>query len=368
MRPIARPQFEHRVLAALGATPARIPVLVGGCGTGRTHLLRGLHDHLGLDGCQYVDVERCASTPERMLQAVVAASAFSAPDVRLDPESPRAAFDALLAFFQGARGPDDRPVTFLLDEVLEFRTFENFPGLRHVLGDLIDGLSRSSNRFVLTTRYVTRALRVFRERSSPVEIVALTPLEADEVRAVVPPAQAADPDLVRAIHALSDGHAGYAQAIGQAMAALGGADPISALASLLAPDAPLTREMTYSYELRLHRARGYGALKGILDILADDEPLTLTEIAQRLRRTPGSTKDYLSWLEDVDLVSVRQKRYTFADPLLRLWVRLHCRPEPPSEAEVAREVQRYALGRLPQPEPTLVGASRRGGSGIIEID
>ena len=39
-----------------------------------------------------------------------------------------------------------------------------------------------------------------------------------------------------------------------------------------------------------------------LEVLAQEEPLTLTEIAQRLRRTPGSTKDYLSWLEDVDLI------------------------------------------------------------------
>ena len=84
--------------------------------------------------------------------------------------------------------------------------------------------------------------------------------------------------------------------------------------------------MPFCYELRLHRARGYGALKAILDILADEEPLTLTEISQRLHRTPGSTKDYLSWLEDVDLVTSRQKRYSFTDPLLRLWVRLHCRP------------------------------------------
>ena len=59
----------------------------------------------------------------------------------------------------------------------------------------------------------------------------------------------------------------------------------------------------------------------ILDILAEEEPLTLTEIALRLRRTPGSTKDYLSWLEDVDLIVSRQKRYSFADPMLRLWVR-----------------------------------------------
>ncbi len=364
---IARPQFERRVVAALEAVPPRMPVLVGGCGTGRTHLLRALREHLGLDSCQYLDVERSASTPERMLRSVITTSPFHAADVGADAPSPRAAFDALLAFFQGARGPAGAPVTFLLDEVLEFRTFENFPGLRHVLGDLIDGLTRSTNRFVLTTRYVTRALRFFRDHAGPVELIALTPLSAEEVRAVVPAAQAADPDLVGAIHALSDGHAGYARAIGEAMASLRGADPISALASLLAPEAELTREMTYSYELRLHRARGYGALKGILDILASEEPLTLTEIALRLQRTPGSTKDYLSWLEDVDLVTVRQKRYSFADPLLRLWVRLHCRPEPPEEGEVARQVQHYALSRLPRSEPALVGAGRRG-SGIIEID
>ena len=97
--------------------------------------------------------------------------------------------------------------------------------------------------------------------------------------------------------------------------------------------APLERACRYSYELRLHRARGYGALKAILDILAVEEPLTLTEISIRLKRTPGSTKDYLSWLEDVDLVASKQKRYSFTDPLLRLWVSLHCRPVPPSVDE-----------------------------------
>ena len=65
---------------------------------------------------------------------------------------------------------------------------------------------------------------------------------------------------------------------------------------------PARQTCRFCYELRLHRARGYGALKAILEVLAEEEPLTLTEIAQRLRRTPGSTKDYLSWLEDVDLI------------------------------------------------------------------
>src|SRR6202008_4294832 len=89
----------------------------------------------------------------------------------------------------------------------------------------------------------------------------------------------------------------------------------------------------------------------ILDILAEEEGLTLTEISQRLLRTPGSTKDYLSWLEDVDLVASRPKRYSFVDPLVRLWARLHCRPVPPSEDDVAREVQRFAAARIPPQEP-----------------
>ncbi|MBI3494118.1 MAG: winged helix-turn-helix domain-containing protein, partial [Acidobacteria bacterium] len=138
----------------------------------------------------------------------------------------------------------------------------------------------------------------------------------------------------------------------------------------------LARQCGFSYELRLHRARGYGALKAILEILAEDEGLTLTEISLRMKRTPGSTKDYLSWLEDVDLVSSRQKRYSFTDPLLRVWVRLYCRASAPSEDDVAREAHRYALPRLPQaaepkPKPQAEPAFAMAvgpATGIIEID
>ena len=240
---IARQQFERRVFAALDASPARIPVLVGGCGTGRTHLLRGLRERLGDHRCQYVDVERCTSTPERLLRAIMSASAFVAPDVPREAHSPREAFDALLAFFRGARAAGDAPATFLLDEVLEFRTFENFPGLRHVLRDLVDGVGASSNRFVLTTRYVARALRFFREAAAGIEVIAMTPLGLDEMREVVRPSQAADGESLRAIHGLSDGHPGYAQAISRAMDELGGADPLSALAALLTPDGGLDKDI-----------------------------------------------------------------------------------------------------------------------------
>jgi hypothetical protein len=380
----AQPGFERRVFGALDAAPSRIPVILGGCGSGRTWLLQRMRDRLGRGSAQYIDVERCATTPERFLQAIVSASPFPSHGADRPPATAREAFEALMVFFDSARGSGGEPCTFLLDEVLELRTFESFPGLRHVLRDLLDGLSASANHFVMTTRYVARAHRLLRDATVRFEVMHVPPMAVSDVTDLLAPSfnnyeQMATDDrdyLGRAVQALTDGRAEYVRTLGQGMAEIGAADPVSALTALLTSEGVLTNWCRFCYELRLHRARGYGALKAILDILAEQEPLTLTEISQRLHRTPGSTKDYLSWLEDVDLVTSRQKRYSFTDPLLRLWVRLHCRPTPPSQEEVAREVQRYALTRVPQPEPTAALAyagveatpEERKSWGIIEID
>lgn len=374
--------LERRVLAAFEATPARIPVVIGGCGSGRTTLLHALADRLGRDQCQYIDVERAASTPERFHHAVAAASPFTVNGesaAAADPAaSARTAFDRTLALLGRARAGNGAPATFLLDEVLELRTFESFPGLRHVLREMLHALAESGNRFVLTTRYVARAHRLLRDGHPRFEVIHLPQLNAAEVTAMLPPMGQSPDDrdfAGRTIQALADGRAAYVHALAEATGSMSGrgGDPISALTALLTGEGALAAWCAHRYELRLHKARGYGALKAILEILAEEEPLTLTEVAQRLHRTPGSTKDYLSWLEDVDLIVSRQKRYSFADPLTRLWVRLHCRPVPPSVDEVAREVQAYAMARLPQAEPALAMAgagtgSARKESGLIEID
>lgn len=383
-----RPALERRVLSALEGTAEagpRIPVLLGGCGSGRTSLLLRLRDLIGRSNAQYIDVERIATTPERFLQAMRDASPF--PDGpyghRTAEPGARDAFDAALAFLDTSRVGGTAPVTFLLDEFLELRTFESFPGLRTVLKDLIGAISSSGNRFVLSTRFIARAHRLLRDAPAQFEIIHLAPLSPTEIRATLASHNGHeddDPrrdDLARMVHALSNGRPAYARLIAEgatALATRGGADPVGALAALLAPNGALANACRFCYELRLHRARGYGALKAILDVLAHEEPLTLTEIALRLRRTPGSTKDYLSWLEDVDLIVSRQKRYSFADPMLRLWVRLHCRCTQPSEEEIAHEVHAYVLEHLPPAEPALVMAGQPEPApeekswGIIEID
>jgi hypothetical protein len=260
-----------------------------------------------------------------------------------------------------------------------------------VLRDLLAALSSSGNRFVLTTRYTARALRLLRDAPPRFEVVHVGPLTAAEIRATLPATadhkgggafreeeeDRARDDLAVLLQALSDGRPQYAHLIADTAAtsaARAAADPVSALSALLAPGGELAAACRFCYELRLHRARGYGALKAILDVLAREEPLTLTEIALRLRRTPGSTKDYLSWLEDVDLIVSHQKRYSFADPMMRLWLRVHGRPAPPTDDDIAREVHAYVMARLPQSEPALALAgapaedSRARNWGIIEID
>lgn len=392
-----RPSLERRVLAALDGSAGggtRIPVVLGGCGTGRTSLLLRLRDLIGRSSAQYINIEAVATTPERFLKGIRDAAPFPAHPYGMaagaEPGA-RESFDAALAFLDTARAPGDAPATFLLDEILELRTFESFPGLRTVLRDMLGALASSGNRFVLTSRYVARAHRLLRDAPSQFELIHVAPLTPSEVRATLPEVStrtASGPlddrddraldELARLVQGLSDGRPAYARMIAEAAVSMGqrgAADPFSALTALLAPGGGLSVACRFCYELRLHRARGYGALKAILDVLAAEEPLTLTEISLRLRRTPGSTKDYLSWLEDVDLIVSRQKRYSFTDPMLRLWVRLHCRPTPPTEEEIAREVHAYVLARLPQGEPSfaLAGAAaseteREKPWGIIEID
>src|SRR5437899_8858617 len=89
------------------------------------------------------------------------------------------------------------------------------------------------------------------------------------------------------------------------------------------------------------------------------------------------TRCLSDWSSDVCSSDLgRSKRYSFIDPLLRVWVRLHCHACPPTEEEVAREMQLYALPRLPRHEPAMAMATAGGGPsdedkkawGIIEID
>src|SRR6185436_14105446 len=176
----------------------------------------------GRTSALYLDVERTATTPERFLRAIVASSPF--PVSEPAPGGARAAFDATLNFLCRARTGSGEPVTVLLDEFLEMRTFESFPGLRRVLHDLIDGLAASGNRFVLTSRYIARTLRLLRDRSSRFEVIHIPPVTAEDTLDMLglPGVAAADTEFVaRTVHALGDGRPSYVKAIAEELHQMG---------------------------------------------------------------------------------------------------------------------------------------------------
>ena len=185
------------------------------------------------------------------------------------------------------------------------------------------------------------------------------------------------------MQALADGRPAYVRALADELAAMRehGGGPAAATRSARwprcwRPTAGSRKHCSFCYELRLHRARGYGALKAILEILGEEEGLTLTEISQRLQRTPGSTKDYLSWLEDVDLVTVAAEALQLHRSAA---ARLGAPALPRDGADRRRPRARSAPLRAAAPaaaagtaraaaEAAYAMASAGGGSGIIEID
>jgi hypothetical protein len=384
---VERPPLERRVLESLDH--GRIPVVLGGCGAGRTSLLLRIEELVGRRCAQYIDFAAAATTPERCYAAIAAdirtAAAEGTPAAT--PASPRDAVDALFQYFDRAAHASAEGLTVLIDEFLDIRTFENFPGLRHVQRDFIAHLSASPARFVLAARFTARTHRLLRDAPARFEVVHLPPLDVADVRHLSQRMNGDRADrhtahVAGAVAALCAGRAAYATLLLDAVASLGpSVDPVAAMAALFKPDGRLTARCRESYEFRLHRARGYGALKAIVSILADTEPLTLTEIALRLQRTPGSTKDYLSWLEDVDLIVCSGKRYSIDDPLVRLYVRLYGHPSPPSDDDIVREVSTYARARVPvgpaavesnetaaPPRELITPTEARRSSGIVEID
>ncbi|WP_396623893.1 hypothetical protein [Luteitalea sp.] len=368
------PLIAH-VLSVLALPTPGIPLLIGGCGAGRTHALHAVMARLEGDTTPvYLDVERLATTPEQcyrsLLRHVRLADDGPALPAPASLASPRDAYAAILAVLTRARAASGRPFTFLLDEVLDLRTFESFPGLKTLMAETGVALGRSDNRFVLATRFRQRGARL--ADAWPRIVPVLLDGAPDDTRGDDALA-ALDPVERQQVLALTGGRLGYAVLVGAALRDArrhGLADPVGALTEQMLSGSALERRLRLSYEVRLQRARGYGALRAILDVLAEQQPLTLTQIAQRLSRTPGSTKDYLSWMLDVDLLTVERKRYTITDPLLRLWVRLNNGPDAPSDVLVARETQRFALERLAGlPEaPVAVARPASSPGGIIEID
>jgi AAA+ ATPase superfamily predicted ATPase len=76
----------------------------------------------------------------------------------------------------------------------------------------------------------------------------------------------------------------------------------------------------YIFEESLKKAKRRGHLRTILLIIADMEGLTLTNIAESIKKPTGQVNNYLKSLLRTDLIFEHGKKYYFRDPLFRFWI------------------------------------------------
>ena len=299
----SRPALERRIIAAIDATPSRIPVLIGDFRTGRTQLLYRIRERLGRTHCQHIDLERAATTPERFYQAITAASPFRVAP-RLGTATARDAFDRCSRFSTVPRRRA-RACDVSADEVLRTahvsRAFRGCARAERAA----KGLTRTLEPLRPETRYVSRAHKLLREATARFESFTAAsvvdrgarPDAGDRDGADKPAARCGRLRLARrSVHTLVGRSVGYAQANRGALSRMVDTQGVgirSAPSPLCFCRRAASRASCARATIALHRARGYGALKANSEILAQEESAAPPSRAHRLNAEhPGSTKDY----------------------------------------------------------------------------
>jgi AAA+ ATPase superfamily predicted ATPase len=228
-----------------------------------------------------------------------------------------------------------RPLMCFLDEFPELSSLGNFPGVGDPLKHFRASLQQQSQvSYVITGSAIAWMERLIRDHESPLFLqfrtLEIRPFTQEDARELVeklfgrlpPPAQAA-------VYTYTFGHPFYVTALAERLRELAPAGPEAVdvrqvqqafLLEALSRQGQIYSYCRYLYDISLQKARGYGLLKALLQVLAEEEGLPLSEVARRLRRQASATREYLRWLMEVDLVSEEDGLYYYRDPVLRFWV------------------------------------------------
>lgn len=250
----------------------------------------------------------------------------------------------------------------VLANLYELQHLQNLPDTRNLLA-LFRSFTQSQGdvAYFLAGSAVAVMHRLMADPASPLFVqfaqVPLAGFRQDDTATLLGkllPRLPADPqrdEVVDEVHFLTQGHPYYITVLGERL-------------RLQAPDRPLDREAVrrvfvtetlsitgriyefcrYVYDLSLQKARGYTALKAVLDVLAAEDGLSAAEVARHLRVSHAAASEYLRWLVEVDLLLTTtkgggrkpRKRYFYRDPVLRYWVAMVTRgiEVPPSTPPV----------------------------------
>jgi len=264
------------------------------------------------------------------------------------------AFPAHLATDQGFK------IVLFLDEFPELATLGNYPQVGDPFKLFRAAFQSGSDlAYVVAGSAISVMERLIQHHQSPLflqfELLPLLPFTDQDSRVMAHKLlPQATPEVLAAIAQYSAGYPFYVTALCHRLERLqeSGVDSLSAdavrwafLLETLSSDGRIYSYCRYLHDISLQKARGYGILKAILQTLAVEEGLTLSEVARRIHKGASPTGEYLRALLEVDLIVKRERQYYFRDPVLRFWVaytgrgiELEMSPRPEELADLLRVV------------------------------
>jgi len=305
-------------------------------------------------------------------------------------------------------------VIMILDEFQELEHLQNLPDTRNLLA-LFRSFTQSQGdvAYFLAGSAVAVMHRLMADPASPL-FVQFTQIPLDNfppnatavlLEKLLPdlPAEPQRGEVADEIHFLTQGHPYYITILAERLRlASSGQTPDRALDRDAIRRAFVTETLSrtgriyefcrYIYDLSLQKARGYTALKAVLDVLAAEDGLSAAEIARHLRVSHAAASEYLRWLVEVDLLVATveacpeprrracpeprlsrassrgrsnggrkpRKHYFYRDPVLRYWVAMVTRgiEVPPSTPPVDLPALLAHLDRLYQQTAAQLGLAK----------
>ena len=281
---------------------------------------------------QYLTIPRLLVSEAMSVKTVATTAGTIANELgRTQPDSAfilKQAFD----FPQRLARELEKKLILFLDEFTEINVLSHYPGISEPLKSFRAAIQTQGDiAYVIAGSAITALEKMIRDHESPLflqfEMLELAPFTREATQQLASKiAPNLEPLAYRHIHRLSFGHPFYITAIARRTLRLAEDIPDvekvnqAFILETLSRDGQIYNYCRYLYDISLQKARGYGILKGILQVLAEEEELTLSEIARRIAKNPPATRGYLRWLMEVSLLSEENKVYFYHDAVLRYWV------------------------------------------------
>jgi hypothetical protein len=228
----------------------------------------------------------------------------------------------------------DCRLLLLLDEFTELSALGNYPAVRRPMHLFRAAMQRHERvGYVIAASAISAMEELVQHGRSPLflqfEMVEVSRFDSDATLALAERVLGGTPapGVGRRLHRLSGGHPFYVHTVASRLANLDRApheiEPQDVLQAFVLETLNRTGQIynycRYLYDISLQRARGYGILRALLQVLAQEEGLTLSELARLIHKTAPATRGYLRALQEVDLVVESEKTYHYRDPVLRYW-------------------------------------------------